>query len=137
MKMTRSNERDVPEVLRRRIYEVVRQVPSGRVATYGDIAMIVGGCDARTVGYALNAIPKHGAESIPWQRVINAQGGISTSGVLQRKLLEDEGIAFDANGHIALARYRWHGPASEWAAEHGFHVLPPPSDPPAEQLSLF
>jgi methylated-DNA-protein-cysteine methyltransferase related protein len=112
-------------------------VPSGRVSTYGDIATIVGGCDARTVGYALNEIPKHGSESIPWQRVINAQGGISTSGVMQRTLLEDEGIVFDANGHIALPRYRWQGPAPAWAAEHGFNVLPARTEPPEEQLSLF
>jgi methylated-DNA-protein-cysteine methyltransferase-like protein len=131
------NERDVPDVLRLRIYEVVRAVPSGQVATYGDIATIVGGCDARTVGYALNAVPKTAEEPVPWQRIINAQGGISTSGVLQRKLLEDEGIVFGPDDRIPLAQYRWIGPTAEWAAERGFNVLPPRDDPEAEQLSLF
>ena len=125
-------------MLRLRIYEVVREVPAGAVASYGDIATIVGGgCDARMVGSALNAIPKAGAEEVPWQRIVNAQGGISTKGLLQRKLLEDEGIAFDAEGRIPLVRFRWSGPSVDWAAEHGFFVLPPRPEEPGEQLSLF
>ncbi len=131
------HNRNIPEVLKRRIYEVVAVVPPGEVATYGDVAAVVGGgCDARTVGYALNAIPKAGGEHIPWQRIINAQGGISTSGVLQRKLLEDEGIVFDGEGRVPLGRFRWAGPSPEWAAEHGYNTLPP-KDEPGEQLSLF
>lgn len=129
---------ELPEVLKLRIYEVVREVPAGTVASYGDIAAIVGGgCDARMVGYALNAIPKAGVEDIPWQRIVNAQGGISTRGLLQRKLLEDEGIDFDAEGRIPLARFRWSGPSADWAAEHGFFVLAPRPAEPGEQLSLF
>jgi methylated-DNA-protein-cysteine methyltransferase related protein len=128
----------VPDVLKRRIYEVVQQVPAGLVATYGDIAAIVGGgVDARTVGYALNEIPKQGAEEVPWQRIINAQGGISTKGLLQRKLLEDEGIVFEANDRIALSRYRWRGPTVEWATEQGFNTLPSRDDGDADQLSLL
>ena len=131
-------DRDVPEVLKQRIYEVVIAVPAGRVATYGDVAAIVGsGCDARTVGYALNAIPKVDAQAIPWQRIINAQGGISTKGLLQRKLLEDEGIVFDGDGRVSLSQFRWSGPTPEWAAEHGFNVLPLREDDPGEQLRLF
>ncbi len=129
--------RNIPEVLKRRIYEVVALVPPGEVATYGDVATVVGGgCDARTVGYALNDIPKVVGEYIAWQRIINAQGGISTSGVLQRKLLEDEGIVFDGEGRVPLGRFRWPGPSAEWAAEHGYITLPPKDDP-GEQLSLF
>ncbi len=136
--MSSWNERDVPEVLRLRIYEVCREVPSGRVATYGDIAAIVGGgCDARTVGYALNMMPKDGGEPVPWQRIINAQGGISTSGLLQRKILEDEGIVFDQKDRVPLGLYRWSGPTPEWAEEHGFKTLPSRDDDGAEQLSLF
>ena len=79
------------QTLDERIYEVVGQVPRGTVATYGDIAAIVGdGCDARTVGYALNDLPKASEGAVPWQRVINSMGGISTRGPLQRRLLEDE-----------------------------------------------
>lgn len=127
----------VPDVLKRRIYEVVQQVPAGLVATYGDIATVVGGgVDARTVGYALNEIPKHGAEDVPWQRIINAQGGISTKGLLQRKLLENEGVVFEADDRIALARYRWGGPTAEWAAEQGFNVLPG-RDESGDQLTLL
>jgi methylated-DNA-protein-cysteine methyltransferase-like protein len=137
-KMTWHDARDVPEVLRLRIYEVVREVPAGCVATYGDIAVIVGsGCDARTVGYALNMIPKTQSEPVPWQRIVNAQGGISTSGLLQRKLLEDEHIHFDPDGRIPLRRYRWTGPTAEWAVEHGFHTLASDEDESPEQLSLF
>lgn len=132
------NEHDVPDVLRQRIYDVVRQVAVGTVTTYGDVAMIVGGgCDARTVGFALNLIPKDGGEPIPWQRVVNAQGGISTSGLMQRKLLEDEGIVFDARDRISLTQYRWSGPDPAWASQHGYNVLPPRSGADPEQLSLF
>ena len=132
------NDQDVPDVLKQRIYEVVKAVPAGRVATYGDIAAIAGGgCDARTVGYALNALRKTEGEPIPWQRVINAQGGISTKGLLQRKLLEDEGISFDSNGRVPLQQFRWEGPSAAWAAEHGFEVLPARPDEPGEQLPLF
>jgi methylated-DNA-protein-cysteine methyltransferase-like protein len=136
--MSRHTPDELPEVLKLRIYEAVRVVPAGTVSTYGDIAMIVGGgCDARMVGYALNAIPKAGAEEVPWQRIVNAQGGISTKGLLQRALLEDEGIVFDGEGRIPLAEYRWSGPSAVWATEHGFFVLPPRSAKPGEQLPLF
>src|SRR5437870_4752331 len=102
--------------LYQRIYQVVQQVPRGRVATYGDIAAIVGaGCDARTVGYALNDLPKDREESIPWQRIINRAGRISTRGALQRQLLEAEGIVFDARARVNLARFGWAGPSRAWA----------------------
>lgn len=136
--MRTSQQADIPDVLKLRIYEVVQQVPAGTVSTYGDIATIVGGgIDARTIGQALNQIPKQGAEEVPWQRIINAQGGISTKGLLQRKLLQDEGVMFDDRDRIDLRRFRWSGPTPEWAAEHGYQILPPPPEPAAEQLSLL
>ena len=121
-----------------RIYTASEQVPYGMVATYGDIAAIVGGgCDARTVGYALNQLPKERA-GVPWQRIINKEGGISTHGLTQRQILEDEGVQFDARGHVIMARYHWAGPSAEWATAHGFHTLPPRDEgDKAEQLSLF
>jgi methylated-DNA-protein-cysteine methyltransferase-like protein len=108
------------------------------VATYGDIAAIVRGCDARTVGYALNEIPKRREGEVPWQRIINSQGGISTRGVRQRELLEAEGIVFDARDRVPLARYRWPGPNAEDAAAQGLTPRPAgDADDGAEQLRLF
>lgn len=136
--MRTSRQADLPEILKLRIYEAVAQVPPGLVSTYGDIATVLGGgIDAWTIGQALNQVPKHEEQRVPWQRIVNAQGGISTKGLLQRKLLEDEGIVFDSQDRIDLRRFRWPGPAAEWAAEHGYQTLPEPEPPAAEQLSLL
>ncbi|MDZ4158318.1 MAG: MGMT family protein [Anaerolineaceae bacterium] len=102
------------------IYALVRQIPPGRVATYGQIARCVGGCTARMVGYALAALPQD--TDVPWQRVINRQGKISVHGdgfgnALQRQLLLDENIQFDEQGRIDLHEAGWLGPAA--AAEEG------------------
>jgi len=96
----------------RRIYAVVRRIPRGRVATYGQVAWIAGlPRQARLVGYALHAAAESGA--VPWHRVINAQGRISLraegpgGSVLQRLRLEQEGVRFDARGRVALGEYGW------------------------------
>jgi methylated-DNA-protein-cysteine methyltransferase related protein len=98
-----------------RIYAVTRQVPRGKVTTYGDVAHLIGeGCDARLVGYAMANCP----DDVPWQRVINAQGKISLQGdsaAKQRLRLEAEGLAFDSRGRIDLQKYRWAGPNGEFA----------------------
>lgn len=106
-----------------RIYLMVQQIPPGQVATYGQIAALVGNCTARMVGYAMAAMD--GGDAVPWQRVINAQGKISPradsgSTEQQRLLLAEEGIRFDAQGRVDLRRYRWPGPAIAWRIEHGF-----------------
>lgn len=93
-----------------RIYAVVRQIPCGKVATYGQIATVVGGCTARMVGYALSALPE--GLDVPWQRVINAQGKISPHGegfgsAVQEELLRAEGIEFDEQHTIDFARFGW------------------------------
>jgi len=94
-----------------KIYDVVRQIPRGKVATYGQVARLAGlGGHARQVGYALHNLPEN--SGIPWQRVINAKGQISfppdsLHWHLQRALLEAEEIRFDENDKISLARYRW------------------------------
>lgn len=90
-----------------RIYQVTRQVPPGKVATYGQVAEIMGPpCSARTVGWALAALRDHPVDPpVPWQRVVNAKGTVSTA--KQRKLLEKEGIVFDGQGRIDLARHGW------------------------------
>jgi methylated-DNA-protein-cysteine methyltransferase related protein len=100
-----------------KIYALVRQVPQGRVTTYGTIAKIVGGCTARMVGYAMAATPD--GSHVPWQRVINSQGKISPHGfgygsAVQRQLLEEEGIVFDAAEKIDLRKYGW--PDQEFSA---------------------
>lgn len=94
-----------------RIWRVVRRIPKGRVATYGQVAELAGlPRQARLVGYALHALPE--AKRVPWQRVVNAQGRISARGLaeyeaLQRKRLEGEGVRFDARDRIDLARFGW------------------------------
>lgn len=98
-----------------RIYAVVRQIPPGRVATYGQIARLTGGCTARMVGYAMAALRSaQDVPEVPWQRVINAQGRISFHGegygsAVQRDLLEEEGVVFDAQGRVDLKRFGWLG----------------------------
>jgi methylated-DNA-protein-cysteine methyltransferase-like protein len=92
-----------------KVYELLRQVPEGRVVTYGQIAAALGNARrARMVGWAMRACP----EDVPWHRVVNAKGGLSTrspSGTFnpQRAFLEDEGVQFDSNGRIDLSTYGW------------------------------
>ena len=95
----------------RRIYAVVRRIPRGRVATYGQVASLAGlAGHARQVGYALHALAK--GTPLPWHRVINAKGEVSRrrrpgDELSQRMLLEREGVRFDGRGRVALARLRW------------------------------
>jgi methylated-DNA-protein-cysteine methyltransferase-like protein len=94
-----------------RIYKIVKRIPRGRVATYGQIATLAGlDGHARQVGYALHSLPDR--SDIPWHRVINAKGEVSPrsksdSHELQRMLLEEEGVVFSLDGRIDLKRYRW------------------------------
>lgn len=98
-----------------RIYAVVRRIPRGRVATYGQVAQLAGVAgQARQVGYALHALPP--GTTVPWHRVVNATGGISRRAVPgaeleQRLLLEAEGVPFDARGRVPLDRVQWTGRA--------------------------
>jgi methylated-DNA-protein-cysteine methyltransferase related protein len=129
------------ERLYSRIHTVVRQIPRGKVATYGQIAAIVGDCTARVVGYAMAACP----DDVPWQRVINAQGRVSPradswGSEVQRLRLEEEGIKFDADHKVNLAEARWSGPSLEWLLENGFTPHEPPTpadDPDSVQPRLF
>ena len=93
-----------------RIYAAVRQIPRGKVATYGQIAQIVGGCSAQMVGFALAALPN--GSDVPWQRVINVKGKISPHGfgfgsALQRDLLVSEGVEFGQEDQIDLEKFGW------------------------------
>lgn len=94
-----------------RVYEMVGRIPRGKVVTYGQIAAALGDPrQARTVGWALHSTPEW--LNIPWHRVVNSSGGISTHHTIgglntQRKLLEDEGIVFNKDGRLDVERYRW------------------------------
>ncbi len=107
-----------PHGFNAQVWEVVRRIPSGRVATYGQVAAQLpppAGMDpqdyraygARWVGGAMANAP----EGVPWQRVINAQGKISLPPgrgyERQRQLLEEEGVVFDDRGRIDLKAYGW------------------------------
>jgi methylated-DNA-protein-cysteine methyltransferase-like protein len=93
------------------IWSVVRRIPRGRVATYGQIAELAGlEGHARQVGYALHNLPE--TNDVPWHRVINARGEISPrsagdSHELQRMLLESEGVTIDLRGRVDLKQFRW------------------------------
>jgi methylated-DNA-protein-cysteine methyltransferase related protein len=94
-----------------RIYAVVRRIPHGRVATYGQVAALAGLAGrARQVGYALHALPE--GSPLPWHRVINARGEVSPRAEpgyegFQRFLLEEEDVDFDLAGRVDLDRFGW------------------------------
>lgn len=94
-----------------RVYDVVRQIPCGMVATYGQVAKLVGEPrKARFVGFALHGNPEPGV--IPCHRVVFADGriceGFAFGGAdVQRRLLEDEGVAFLDDSHVDLEASRW------------------------------
>ena len=97
------------KLYRVKVYDLVKNIPRGRVMTYGQIAIVLGGgYTARTVGYVM-----HGSEDgVPWQRVINSQGKCSTSKLsipidLQQSILEQEGVVFSDRGKCDLSKYQW------------------------------
>jgi methylated-DNA-protein-cysteine methyltransferase-like protein len=100
------------------VWEIVRKIPPGRVATYGQIARLIQALPGmepkeyqawspRWVGAAMAACP----EDVPWQRVINSQGKISlregADQSVQRQLLEEEGVLFDSHERVDLKKYGW------------------------------
>lgn len=95
----------------RRVYQLVGKIPAGRVMTYGQIARLIGHPRAaRQVGYALASTPK--ALSLPWHRVVNAQGQVSRradpdGAGYQRLLLEAEGVFFDHRDRVPLQQFGW------------------------------
>jgi methylated-DNA-protein-cysteine methyltransferase-like protein len=94
-----------------RIYAVVRRIPKGRVASYGQVARLSGlGNHARQVGYALHQLPDD--SGVPWQRVVNHRGEVSARAFagmeqVQRALLEAEGVSFGSAGRIDLTNHQW------------------------------
>src|SRR6266480_3454358 len=94
---------------RERVYQIVRGIPRGQVMTYGQLAEILGeGYTPRTVGFVMHSAN----DKTPWHRVINAQGGCSTRGIVlphdkQQRMLEAEGIRFNNSGRCDLQTYLW------------------------------
>jgi methylated-DNA-protein-cysteine methyltransferase-like protein len=115
MKSANASAAEVPNFYAA-VYRLVAQVPPGKVTTYGQIARWLGHPSAaRAVGYALHALPT--GSDVPWQRVINAAGRISSRcnrhyEAIQRALLEAEGVRFDAYGSVDLQRFGWLGPSA-------------------------
>lgn len=103
--MANPNDNDYRE----RVFRIVRMIPRGRVMTYGQIAEILGeGYTPRTVGFVMHSSD----DKTPWHRVINAQGGCSTRGLVlphdkQQRMLEAEGVSFNARGRCSLEKYVW------------------------------
>lgn len=102
------------------VHDLVRQIPPGQVATYGQIAHLLGSPRAaRAVGYALASLVPN--SDVPWQRVINSQGKVSPRGIgtnpgdLQRALLEAEGHVFDHEQKLSLLQVGWPGPGQKEA----------------------
>ncbi len=138
------------------VWEIVRQIPHGGVATYGQIASMIpppagiasedyARLGARWVGDAMNAVSRTDDATIPWHRVINSRGGISlpaesAAAALQRGRLRHEAVVFDSHDRIDLDTFGWQGPNPAWLDERG--LLPAPSlrKPPPEgpqQMNLF
>ena len=93
-----------------RVYQWTKKIPRGQVMTYGQISVLMESrLSPAAVGWALNSCP----EGVPWHRVVNASGGLSTERLpnlppgLQRAMLEAEHVEFRANGTLDLKRYRW------------------------------
>lgn len=100
-----------------RVYKLVKKIPKGKVSTYGQVGQMLG-LNPRVVGWALNRLAKVKSNdkktiSVPWQRVINSKGTISTNKLhnipldLQKRLLIKEGIKFSKEGKTDLKKYMW------------------------------
>src|SRR3979411_2647038 len=110
MKAVKSKRKDEPDSqYRERVFRIVRSIPRGRVMTYGQLAEILGeGYTPRTVGFVMHS----SNDKTPWHRVINAQGGCSTRGLVlphdkQQRMLEAEGVNFNESGRCDLQTYLW------------------------------
>ena len=123
--MTREakNRASVPSrELYRQIYAVVRQVPAGQVATYGQIALVADVPSARIVGQALSAL--EGGSDVPWHRIVNSQGKISVrrhgaADAAQMRRLTAEGVFFDRLGRVDFQTVAWPGPGWAWLEAQG------------------
>lgn len=141
----------------RTVWDIVTQVPGGKVTTYGQIASMIPAPDdideadyekqaPRWVGAAMEAVSGVDNKNVPWWRVINSKGGISLpedrkAGQQQRARLKEEGIEFNGAGLVDFGKYGWEGPEYSWLKEHGLYppksLYEPPSFDNPLQLPLF
>jgi methylated-DNA-protein-cysteine methyltransferase-like protein len=136
-----------PKAFNALVWEIVRQVPAGKVTTYGRVASLIPmpegmgpteymALSPRWVGGAMAAAP----EDVPWQRVVNSEGKISRrpgqGPNIQRQLLEEEGVVFNERGKIPLGSYLWEGPPASWLREHGLSAETKPSGPQQSKMDF-
>ena len=138
------------------VWEIVRQVPRGRVTTFGQIASMIPAPQGvepadyerlgpRWVGDAMNAVSRVDEPTVPWHRVINGKGTISLppesiSAAQQRARLREEGM-LDAREKVDFSQFAWDGPDADWLAARSLRaprsLKPTPPDDPPGQLRLF
>lgn len=118
-----------------RVFAIVRRIPRGKVATYGQVARLIGAPrTARYVGYALHANPEPGTDPdcIPCHRVVFKDGRMATGFAFggpdeQRGMLAAEGVAFDEEGRVIMEEFQWDGrPESATSGEGDVPTGPPP-----------
>lgn len=138
------------------VWHIVRQIPVGVVSTYGQIASMLPvppGVSPQDyerlgpvwVGQAMQALSAQADPTIPWQRVINSQGGISLPAgsalaLEQKHRLQREGVQFAPSGRVSLSIYGWEGPEDVWIRAHGLRpplVIKKSAPPPTPQLPLL
>lgn len=116
-----------------KVYGVVKQIPHGKVSTYGQIGALIG-CprSARYVGYALRANPSPGTskENIPCHRVVFKDGALCKSFAFggpdeQRQMLEAEGVTFSDPEHIDMDNCQWDGRSTATESDEAFPTQPP------------
>jgi methylated-DNA-protein-cysteine methyltransferase-like protein len=104
-----------PSPLFARVHALVRAIPRGRVATYGQLSQLIDGrLTPVGIGWAMSGCPT----DVPWHRVINSKGGISTGGNTQRAMLKSEGVRFGAGGTVDLTVYQWQRQPPKKRREH-------------------
>jgi methylated-DNA-protein-cysteine methyltransferase-like protein len=131
-----------PILFNHQVWEIVRLIPHGKVATYGQVAKLIPPPDGietkaflslgpRWVGSAMARCP----DDAPWQRVINSKGEISPrpGAEEQRRLLEEEGVEFNERGQVDLKMCQWEGPDDTWRKVHGL----PPAPAAPQQTAMF
>ena len=112
MKDYKENKTVLSEEFCSNVYGVVKEIPAGKVSTYGEIAALLGvpQC-SRMVGRALKQVPE--GISVPCHRVVNASGRLVPGWTEQKQLLLKEGISFKQNGCVDLKKHLWNYSASE------------------------